>query len=79
MTWNWIHKLPDTYLVDAETRKQRTEICNDCDYLTNIKVCSKCNCFMPVKTWMKFVSCPLEKWMQTESYQPDHDEQGPLQ
>lgn len=40
----------------------RMKICEDCEHLTTLKFCSKCNCFMPVKTTFPGKKCPLDKW-----------------
>lgn len=43
--------------------KERYEICKSCDEFTYaLRVCSKCNCFMPVKTKMPWAKCPIGKW-----------------
>lgn len=43
-------------------RQKRIEICKHCENLNNLYFCKLCNCFMPIKTWMKYKSCPIEKW-----------------
>lgn len=60
--WNFEHNYRPNWLVDSETRKQRMDTCNSCEYLTTIAGCSKCNCFMPAKVWLNFVNCPIRKW-----------------
>ena len=43
--------------------KERMAICKQCDKFNNtLKLCEICKCFMPVKTRLDNVSCPLEKW-----------------
>lgn len=49
-------------LVDDEIKKQRMDICINCEFLINLKRCSKCGCFMPVKTQLKKSKCPIGKW-----------------
>jgi hypothetical protein len=56
------HKLSG-YTALKEQREQRVSICKSCDRLSaKINVCKECGCFMPVKTWMSFASCPKGKW-----------------
>ena len=44
-------------------RKRRYSICKKCPHLRAwTKTCKKCNCFMPVKTKIQEVSCPIGKW-----------------
>lgn len=49
-------------LLDAESRNLRVNICETCENLSSLKVCKVCNCFMPVKTWLKTKKCPIGKW-----------------
>lgn len=44
-------------------RDTRYEICKRCDrFLSPVKVCRECGCSMPLKTWLKNATCPLNKW-----------------
>lgn len=44
---------------------ERIQICESCDkYIKLAKICSECKCFMPVKTRLRFASCPLGKWSE---------------
>jgi hypothetical protein len=45
-------------------QKRRLEICNTCDDLIRkpVKVCSKCGCFLELKTLVETESCVLDKW-----------------
>jgi hypothetical protein len=56
----------DTISTEEKTtksqREQRIEICKTCDRLSLLKFCKECHCYMPLKTYIKSVSCPLEKW-----------------
>jgi hypothetical protein len=46
-----------------EIRDSRYDICLGCDRLFKpARACKECNCFMSLKTWIKFASCPLGKW-----------------
>ena len=52
-----------SFFVSHNTAKQRYEICKTCEHLnTLIKVCSQCRCFMPAKTTLSMVHCPIMKW-----------------
>lgn len=68
MSWEYLEKIRDGFAVDADTRNQRVVTCNSCEHLTTMKTCSKCNCFMPAKTWFKFASCPIGKWQATGQF-----------
>ncbi len=44
-------------------RTERLEVCKSCNkYDLNLKICGKCGCFMPLKTALPFMCCPLKKW-----------------
>lgn len=51
-----------TNVIDKDERQARIDLCESCENLTKLKTCSKCNCFMPVKTWLKTKKCPINKW-----------------
>jgi len=47
------------------TPKEKLTICKQCEHFLNVtKVCNVCKCFMPVKTRIPGLHCPLEepKW-----------------
>lgn len=44
--------------------KERMAICGGCEYLTNVKTCKLCGCFMPVKVAIFSASCPDGKWKE---------------
>lgn len=47
----------------SEIRNNRLDICMSCDRLFKLtKTCKECGCFMGLKTWLKYDSCPLNKW-----------------
>jgi hypothetical protein len=52
--------------VDSEAQTtvalKRMDICNTCKYLNKIKLCQICNCFMPIKTKLHGMKCPIDKW-----------------
>ena len=42
----------------------RMEVCEDCDRYTEAKTCEICQCYMPLKTTMSNMRCPLDKWTE---------------
>ena len=43
--------------------RDRYEICKICDEFNSaVKLCKKCNCFMPAKITIARARCPLGKW-----------------
>lgn len=51
------------FRADAEVRENRYNICNGCEHFISLTTtCSKCGCFMKMKTWLKDVKCPIGKW-----------------
>jgi hypothetical protein len=53
---------PREWVVSNEVKQQRINSCKTCDHYTKIKFCSLCKCFMPAKTWLSVVECPIKKW-----------------
>ena len=51
-------KLPD------DQRNARLEICRSCENLGDRDFCKKCNCYMPLKTYLPRASCPINKWLK---------------
>ena len=47
---------------ETEEQKTRMEVCNTCEELSSLKMCSQCKCFMPFKTKISSAVCPLNKW-----------------
>ena len=46
-----------------EKRTERYDICKACEHFReSLKQCKLCNCFMPVKTKMLAMTCPINKW-----------------
>jgi recombinational DNA repair protein RecR len=45
------------------TAKEKLAICKTCENFNNtVKVCNVCHCFMPVKTRIPGLHCPINKW-----------------
>lgn len=45
-----------------ELAEERYSICKSCPRLTGLKICSICNCIMPIKVKLAKTSCPAGKW-----------------
>ena len=52
----------DYYFASKEEADKRMNICSNCPELTKRSRCKKCGCFMKIKTKLKRVSCPIQKW-----------------
>jgi len=53
----------DKYSHDLEEINKRISICESCEYFIKItKQCSKCGCFMKLKTRLTDASCPIGRW-----------------
>jgi hypothetical protein len=49
--------------VDQEEFDRRMAICDTCEFLKKpAKQCSKCGCFMKLKTKITRAHCPIHKW-----------------
>lgn len=49
--------------VSDEEKNRRLSICNSCEFfIRDQERCSKCGCYMAVKTYLKAESCPVGKW-----------------
>ena len=46
-----------------EVREKRLELCNGCEHFIKLThQCSKCGCFMDLKTKIRAATCPVGKW-----------------
>jgi hypothetical protein len=52
----------DYILVDHATASQRADICNSCEFLTQLRRCQRCGCFIDGKTKLEGAKCPIDKW-----------------
>lgn len=49
--------------VQNEEAEKRKKICESCNfYNTPQQRCTKCGCYMAIKTYLKAASCPVGKW-----------------
>lgn len=54
---------PNQLRSQEELVKYRLEICSACDFFKPAtKQCSKCGCFMKLKTRLEKAHCPIKKW-----------------
>lgn len=52
--------------VNSETARDRYSHCKTCDnFLSDIKICKKCGCFMPLKVTIGKAKCPINIWTST--------------
>jgi hypothetical protein len=48
---------------EQELIEARLDICKTCPFLSrNMTRCTKCGCFMKLKTTLKDATCPIGKW-----------------
>lgn len=53
----------DKYSKNTEEIDKRISICEGCEYFIKMtKQCSKCGCFMKLKTRLTDARCPIGKW-----------------
>jgi hypothetical protein len=58
--WDLINGSPRS---PEELEVYRLEICSKCEFFrTTTKTCSKCGCFMKLKTKLEHAKCPIGKW-----------------
>ncbi len=41
---------------------QRMGICQKCEHLQRLSICSQCGCVMPIKVRIPTMHCPIGKW-----------------
>ena len=51
--------------------QQRYEICKSCPRFTAMRICTLCNCIMPIKVKFAKASCPAGKWQLVNQTQQD--------
>jgi hypothetical protein len=53
----------NSFNMTQDVINKRKEICNSCEfYNKNQDRCTKCGCFMAIKTYLRAATCPLGKW-----------------
>jgi len=53
---------PDRKINDQDIIDKRMQSCLGCEFFLPTKQCSKCGCFMPLKTLLSNAECPIGKW-----------------
>ena len=54
---------PNKKRSDEELVEYRMSICNTCEFFKpKAQRCTKCGCFMKLKTTLKDARCPVGKW-----------------
>jgi hypothetical protein len=49
--------------ISSEEAQKRLDICKTCEFFDkNSQRCSKCGCYLSVKTYLKAEHCPIGKW-----------------
>ena len=56
--------LEDPSVAPRVIAAERLKICENCDRYTSKKTCEICQCFMPLKTTMSNMKCPIDKWTE---------------
>ncbi len=54
----WVKEL---FFYDKNLQEERLKVCRGCPYYKN-KFCKICKCFIPFKTRLEEVSCPILRW-----------------
>lgn len=56
-------------IVKKEIAQDRYEICISCPRINSLKICTICNCIMPIKVKFAKASCPAGKWPSVDKIQ----------
>ena len=56
--------LEDSTVAPRAVAAERITICEGCDRYTKKKTCEICQCYMPLKTTMANMACPIDKWKE---------------
>ena len=57
--------LADPSVAPRSVHNERMEICKGCDrFDANKQTCELCGCFMPIKTCLANMRCPLDLWVE---------------
>jgi len=55
--------LQDSTIAPRAVAKERMTICESCDFFRpSSQICEQCGCFLPLKTTMANLRCPIDKW-----------------
>ena len=56
--------LEDPTVAPRSVANARLKICEGCDRYSIKKTCEICQCFMPLKTTMANMTCPIDLWKE---------------
>jgi hypothetical protein len=57
--------LEDPAVAPRAVVKERMTVCEECDrYREDSRTCELCGCYMPLKTTMANMKCPIDKWTE---------------
>ena len=57
--------LEDPTVAPRSVHNERMEICKQCDrYQEQSQTCEICGCYLPLKTTMANMKCPVDKWSE---------------
>ena len=56
--------LEDPSMAPRRVAMRRLGVCEACDRYTSAKTCELCQCYMPLKTTMANMKCPIDKWTE---------------
>lgn len=56
--------LEDPTVAPRAVAAERLLVCESCDRYTEKKTCEICMCYMPLKTTMANMECPIQKWSE---------------
>jgi hypothetical protein len=57
--------LDDPSIAPRDVSRQRLEICEGCErFQEKSRICDLCGCYMPLKTTMSNMRCPIDLWTE---------------
>ena len=57
--------LEDPTVAPRAVANERMQICTACDrFRQEAQTCELCGCYMPLKTTMANMACPIDKWTE---------------
>ena len=59
--------LADPTIAPRAVAAERLRVCEGCPHYTQSKTCELCQCYMPLKTTMANMKCPLDHWVEWKS------------
>ena len=59
---SFFQKFSNYFKADDDIIINRIKHCRGCPYITPKFRCTKCGCFMKIKTQLAHARCPIDKW-----------------